>query len=180
MKNKRKFMINFNFFFILAVVPVLSITSCDIDNSVLSGKQEKLVVETTGGRLTVTGLDNYNNCYAVAFGFNWNYEYLYAAEKVDSRFVLTGGKVTDNKVILNIWKDDFNSTLIDYKDTGKFTFFVYVLNKREFKKAEEFVIGDYIYKGKPKPKWLEAVGLISGNTLIGGICETGFTETYPF
>jgi len=179
MKNNRKFTVKFNFFFILAVVPILTITACDIDNHVSSAKQEKIIVETTEGKLTVTGLDNFNDCYVVAFGHNWNYEYLYAAEKIDSNFVFSGGKVTNNKVILDIWKYDFIDTLIDYKDTGNFTFLVYVLNKREFKKAEEYIIGDYIYKGKPKPKWLEIVGLIRGNTLIDGICEAEFAEMQP-
>jgi len=179
MKNKRKFTAAFNFFFIVAVITVFILSACDINNHGFSGKQEKITVETTDGRLTVTGLDDFNNCYAVAFGFNWNYEYLYAAEKIDNNFVFTGGKITGNKVILNIWKDDFDGSLIDYNDTGNFTFLVYVLNKREFKKAEEFIIGDYYYKGKPKPKWLEIIGLIRGNTLIGGICETEFVEMEP-
>jgi len=179
MKNKRKFNAKINFIFILAVVPILIITACDIDNPVSSSKQEVIIVETTEGKLTITGLDNYNSCYAIAFGHNWNYEYLYAAEKIDNQFVFTGGKITNNEVVLNIWKDDFNGTLIDYKDTGNFTFLVYVLNKRKFKKAEEFIIGDYIYKGKAKPDWLEAVGIIRGNTNIDGICEAEFAEMQP-
>ena len=184
MKNNNIFVWNLSFLTILAAITVFTITACDIDGQFSSGKpggnqdakQNKIIVESTEGKLTVTGLDNYNNCYAIAFGHNWNYEYLYAAEKIDSQFVFTGGKIKENKVFLNIWKYDFESTLIDYNDTGNFTFLVYVLNKREFKKAEEFIIGDYIYKGKPKPKWLEAVGLIRGNTLICGICETEFVE----
>jgi len=187
MINNIKFKKTLNLLSILALLTVFSIISCDLDNRQFSGKpgsnsggkQNEITVESTQGRLTVTGLDAYNDCYVVAFGFNWNYEYLYAAENIDNQFVFTGGKIKENKVVLNIWKDDFDSTLIDYKDTGNFTFLVYVLNKRDFKKAEEFIIGDYIYKGKPKPKWLEIVGLIRGNTNIDGICEAEFAEMEP-
>jgi hypothetical protein len=164
-------------------ISIFILSSCEFytSDSTYTGLQnvKKITVNPTQGKLTVTGLDNYNNRYVVAFGFNWNYEYLYAAEKIDSHFVLTGGKVTQNKVVLNIWKDDFDGTLIDYNDTGNFTFLVYVLNKREFKKAEEFIIGDYYYKGKPKPSWLEIIGLIRGSTNIDGICEAEFAEMEP-
>ena len=179
MKNNNNFVWNLSFLTILSAVTVFTITACDIDSLFSSGKQEAIIVETTEGKLTITGLDNYNNYYVVAFGYNWNYEYLYAAEKINNQFVFTGGKITNNEVILNIWKDDFNGTLIDYKDTGNFTFLVYVLNKREFKKAEEFIIGDYYYKGKPKPNWLEIIGLIRGSTNIDGICEAEFAEMEP-
>ena len=187
MKNKIKLIKTLNLLSILALFAVFLLISCDLDNRQFSGKpgsnpggkQNEITVESTQGKLTITGLDGFNDCYVVAFGHNWNYEYLYAAEKIDSNFVFSGGKVTNNKVILDIWKYDFIDTLIDYKDTGNFTFLVYVLNKREFKKAEEYIIGDYIYKGKPKPKWLEIVGLIRGNTLIDGICEAEFAEMQP-
>jgi len=187
MKNKINFIKTLNLLPILALIAVFSLISCDFDNlkfsgksgSNLGGKQNEITVESTQGKLTVTGLDAYNNCYVVAFGFNWNYEYLYAAEKIDNQFVFTGGKITQNKAVLNIWKDDFDGTLIDYKDSGNFTFLVYVIKKSEFKKAEEFIIGDYIYKGKPKPWWLEIVGLIRGNTNIDGICEAEFAEMEP-
>ncbi|MCL2229964.1 MAG: hypothetical protein FWC01_02620 [Treponema sp.] len=187
MKNNIKSVKTFSLLSILALFAAFSTISCDFDNLKFSGNsgnnpndnQNKITVESTEGKLTITGLDAFNDFYVVAFGHNWNYEYLYAAENIDSQFVFTGGKIKENKVVLNIWKDDFDGTLIDYKDTGNFTFLVYVLNKREFKKAEEFIIGDYYYKGKPKPGWLEIIGLIRGSTNIDGICEAEFTEMEP-
>ena len=181
--NKNKFFKKLNFISFGTLIAVFLITACDLNNQILgnnpSNGRNKITVESTQGKLTVTGLDGFNNCYVIAFGHNWNYEYLYAAEKINNQFVFTGGKVKENKVVLNIWKDDFNNNLIDYNDTGKFSFLVYVLNKREFKKAEEFIIGDYYYKGKPKPSWLEIIGLIRGNTNIDGICEAEFAEMEP-
>jgi len=183
MINRKTFFRNFYLFSIILSISIFLLSSCEFNtsDSTYTGlyNVKKITVNPTEGKLTITELDAFNDFYVVAFGFNWNYEYLYAAENIDNQFVFTGGKIKENKVVLNIWKDDFNDTLIDYKDTGNFTFLVYVLNKREFKKAEEFIIGDYYYKGKPKPAWLEIIGLIRGSTNIDGICEAEFAEMKP-
>jgi len=54
-----------------------------------------------------------------------------------------------------------------------------VIKKSEFKKAEEFIIGDYYYKGKPKPEWLKEIGLVYGDTAVGGICEAEYVQMKP-
>jgi len=168
-----------NLFVIVITAIVFLFTSCDIiggENSFLGSTKPNIIVEPTEGKLTITDMNNYNGSYVIAFGFNWNYEHLYAAEKINNNFVFTGNKVKDNKVVLNVWHEITEKTLENYKGQGNFTFLVYVLNKSEFKKAEEFIIGDYIYKGKPKPKWLETVGLIRGTSDIDGICEAVYAE----
>ncbi|MCL2251438.1 MAG: hypothetical protein FWC12_05920 [Treponema sp.] len=165
--------------FIAIAAIVLLNTACDIlgsENNFLGSTKPNVIVEPTEGKLTITGMDNYNGLYVIAFGFNWNYEHLYAAEKIDNYFVFTGNKVKENQVVLNVWHEKTEKTLEDYTGQGKFTFLVYVIKKSEFQKPEEFLIGDYMYKGKPKPWWLETVGLIRGTSDIDGVCEAVYAE----
>ena len=164
---------------VIAMATAFTVAACYISPDNDSSGQDFDNEDTVARKLIVNDLNGYNNCYVVAFGFNYNYEYLYGAKEISKQLVFTGNKVKGNKVGLNVWRELYGGTLEDYTDSGKFYFFIYILNKPTFTKTEEFSIGDYLYKGKPKPKWLVALGKIEGYSLANGECEGSFIEILP-
>lgn len=162
---------------VLAVI-VFALAACgDLFLEMDVGIRDFIQAGPPGGKLTITNLDEFNGDYVVAFGFNENYEYLFGAEKVSPQFVFTGSKITGNKAELNVWHQITENTLVGYDCIGKFTFLIYVIKKPSLSKAEEFTIGDYLYKGKEVP-WVTTVGIMRGYSIVDGEFEGAF-ELHP-
>jgi hypothetical protein len=77
----------------------------------------EFTVHETTGRLTLTGLEAYNDSYVVALGRDGNNKRLLAGSAIPEAGILNGGVVTDGSVTLKVWRfvnnmewESFNGT----------------------------------------------------------------------
>ena len=72
------------------------------------------------GSLTITGLEDFNGKYVIAPPWDDDPPGLIASVKIDfSAMSLTGGKVVNGKVTLNVWSWDDYTTLSSYSGNDK-------------------------------------------------------------
>jgi len=120
---------------IIVLVAVIGfvITACDNGNDDDGGKVTVIAsVEETSGRLTITGLDDYEGKYVVAKGANLTYspdKQLFAASGVSGSNV-TGSKIVNGAVELKIWEFVENdNALNNFSSVETLTFLVYAFGK---------------------------------------------------
>ena len=176
----------------LMVVILFAATACsdlslELGGTAQSGNNSgSYTVNPTNGKLTVTGLDQYNGQYVVAFGSSgtaldpaYPIVYLYAAKAISTRPLFTAGKIEDGKVELDVWFCYLDKKAMEnYDHSARTFFFVHVINKTTFTLADELRVGDYLYKNSGKPAWLIELGSIEGFS-VDGICEGEFSVIVP-
>jgi hypothetical protein len=76
--------------------------------TVTPGTEKEVIVESTNGQLTITGLSSYNGKYVYASNFEWFFGVINISQ--DEEFTL--GKIENGSVTLKVWKkiESGNST----------------------------------------------------------------------
>lgn len=104
----------------------------------------------TPGVLTITGLDDYNDKWVIAFG-GTSTEELFAAANISDNWSLTGGQISNGNAELKVYDVTNASKLNGYKGTGKSYFEIIVLDKNT-------LTADEIEELEGEPSWLVTVG----------------------
>ena len=110
----------FKCFKIVAFVAVIgfALASCD-----MGADSDEVIVSSTGGSLTITGLDEFEGSYIAALGEDTDGKHLLAANAVSGE-TITGGKVTGGTVTLKVWKFVSNTELGSFNGNGEVEFAV--------------------------------------------------------
>ena len=176
---------------ILTMMIAFTVTACSLDLDFGSQKSSGLTVSETNGRLIINGLDGFKGYNVVAVGAAYipeGYNYLWAADRISDKGVLTGIKITGDQAAFKLWQSDgYNGTRLDKNDLvdcdldSRFFMFIYVFNKNKttYTTSDDRAISRYLYQGKPKPNWLKIVGFAEKKDLIEGKGEVEFMECLP-
>jgi len=121
------------FIAIIALTAVIwfSMTACENEDD-----------DNGGGVLTITGLDNYNGKYVIAYVDYGENITLIAADSIDVKnLIAAGGEISDGSVFLKVWKldtsDDKNISAADYGGNNTVTFDVKIFKNANVDMSNE-------------------------------------------
>jgi len=104
---------------------VLAFSACSNDST--DGDN---IAPSTDGSLTVTGLEGYNDRFAIAMSYNYPVDQdpnLFAAAAI-SNTTFTAAKITNGSVTLNVWKMTGPTTVASYNGSDYNELMVYIVD----------------------------------------------------
>jgi hypothetical protein len=171
----------------LIMVIGFSMAACDDGGGGGSGGIS-VTVGSTNGQLTITGLNSYSGKWVMAQAYDDNEDFLYAAAKVTSSAVISGGKIgNDGKATLKLWKITSSSqksaTFGDYSGSGELEFNVVIMNKESVSASEVGGEGgaDDGSEGagaSGPPSWMLGMGEATGTAASGKIEAVFLAASY--
>ena len=160
---------------IIGIIAVIgfSMICCDNGND-NSGDGLTITVQATNGKLTITGLNAYNNNYVIATGSGYDINYensvsFQAAGNINSNATYTGGNVSSGQTTLNVWRMINSSTIGNYNGNHEAYFIVIISNKANISRDDMLAWQDYLMFDHAKPAWLVEMGYVDVDNFTGGI-----------
>ncbi|MDR0443367.1 MAG: hypothetical protein LBH44_08190 [Treponema sp.] len=108
---------------IIAIALVFAFAACD-ENGDDDDDTTTTTTTTHKGKLTITGLSEYDDLWIAAYGAT-AYDYIYAAGNVNATYTMTPVKITNGSAVLKVWKQG-SSGPSDFTGSTSGTLFIFI------------------------------------------------------
>ena len=166
---------------IIAAIGLL-MTACDNGND--NGDDGiSMIVQSTDGSLTITGLNAYNNRYVISLAGlvssadnPQNYPtQLVAASNISNSYTLTGANIVNNQATLKVWRVISTTTIGNFNGNGDASFsWVVITDKEHITADDQQAFFNYASYGHAKPSWVFEIGFVIAENMSNGIGSGAF------